>query len=87
MAICQALRIPAAPIGNGANLPGLSQFAERGFYAELPGTDVVAPVAPYRLSATPARPGPPPVPGRAASPHHRSVVPTTPVRSSCRSPG
>jgi crotonobetainyl-CoA:carnitine CoA-transferase CaiB-like acyl-CoA transferase len=61
--ICQALRIPAAPIGNGANLPGLSQFAERGFYAELPGTDVVAPVAPYRLSATPARPGPTPAAG------------------------
>ncbi|MET0882179.1 MAG: CoA transferase [Acidimicrobiales bacterium] len=66
VAICQALRIPAAPIGNGANLPGLSQFAERGFYAELPGTDVVAPVAPYRLSATPARPGPPPAHGELA---------------------
>ncbi len=37
VAICQALRIPAAPIGDGANLPGLSQFAERGFYAALPG--------------------------------------------------
>lgn len=63
VAICQALRIPAAPIGDGANLPSLSQFAERGFYAALPGTDVVAPVAPYRLSTTPAGPGPPPTPG------------------------
>ncbi len=63
VAICQALRIPAAPIGDGVNLPALSQFAERGFYAPLPGTDVVAPVAPYRLSATPAQPGPPPAAG------------------------
>src|SRR5690606_17286850 len=58
--ICQALRIPAAPIGDGRNLPALSQFAERDFYAPLPGTDLLAPVAPYRLSATPAVPGPPP---------------------------
>ncbi len=63
VATCQSLRIPAAPIGDGANLPELSQFAERGFYVPLPGTDVVAPVAPYRLSATPAQSGAPPSPG------------------------
>lgn len=63
VAVCQALRIPAAPIGDGANLALLAQFAERGYYRALPGTDVVAPVAPYRLSLTPARPGPPPAPG------------------------
>jgi len=72
VAICQALRIPAAPIGDGANLPGLAQFAERGFYAPLPGTDVVAPVAPYRLTATPARPGPPPTPGALPAPSSRA---------------
>ncbi len=66
--VCQALRIPAAPIGDGANLPTLSQFAERDFYARLPGTEVLAPVAPYRLSATPARPGPPPTPGALPAP-------------------
>jgi crotonobetainyl-CoA:carnitine CoA-transferase CaiB-like acyl-CoA transferase len=63
VAICQALRIPAAPIGDGLNLPTSSQFAERGFYATLPGTEVLAPTAPYRLSATPARPGSPPAGG------------------------
>jgi len=63
VAICQAMRIPAAPIGDGANLPELAQFADRGFYAPLPGTDVISPVAPYRLSATPARPGRPPAAG------------------------
>ncbi len=68
VAVCQAMRIPAAPIGDGTNLPELAQFAERDFYGELPGTDVVAPVAPYRLSATPARPGPPPTAGGLSSP-------------------
>jgi crotonobetainyl-CoA:carnitine CoA-transferase CaiB-like acyl-CoA transferase len=63
VAICQSLRIPAAQIGDGLNLPDLAQFAERDFYQPLPGTDVIAPVAPYRLAATPARPGPPPSPG------------------------
>ena len=75
VAICQALRIPAAPIGNGANLPELAQFAERGFYAPLPGTGVVAPVAPYRLSATPARPGPPPEPGMLPPPGAVTTAP------------
>lgn len=66
--ICQALRIPAAPMGNGLTLPGLAQFAERELYAPLPGTDIVAPVAPYRLAATPAAPGPPAVPGELPAP-------------------
>jgi crotonobetainyl-CoA:carnitine CoA-transferase CaiB-like acyl-CoA transferase len=63
VAICQSLRIPAAPIGDGRNLPELAQFAARDFYQPLPGTEIVAPVAPYRLAATPAGPGPPPASG------------------------
>ncbi len=74
--VCQAMRIPAAPIGDGANLPGMSQFAERGFYRPLPGTDVVAPTAPYRLAATPAGPGAPPVPGTL--PDRAAVTPAAP---------
>ena len=75
VAVCQALRIPAAPIGDGATLPVLAQFAERGFYVPLPGTEVVAPTAPYRLSATPAGPGPPPSPGTLPEPSPSTRAP------------
>lgn len=76
--ICQALRIPAAPIGDGRSLPGLAQFAERGFYRPLPGGDVAVPGPPYRLAATPAEPGAParagaPPPAREARPANEDL--------------
>jgi crotonobetainyl-CoA:carnitine CoA-transferase CaiB-like acyl-CoA transferase len=50
----QAMRVPAVPIGNGANLPTLEPFASRDFYVRQPGSGFLRPRSPLRLSATPA---------------------------------
>jgi crotonobetainyl-CoA:carnitine CoA-transferase CaiB-like acyl-CoA transferase len=74
--LCQAMRIPAAPVGDGATLPQFAQFRERRFFT---GTTPVVPGPPYRLSATPAGPaGPAPrlgerVVGGAAPPTGATV--------------
>ena len=55
------LRIPVAPIGNGANLPEFDQFAQRGVYVPNPGGGFVQPRVPYRNYAHPSvafRPAP-----------------------------
>ena len=55
------LRIPVAPIGNGANLPDLDQFAERRVYVSHPGGGFIQPRVPYaNLShpSVPFRPAP-----------------------------
>ncbi|MCY3634580.1 MAG: CoA transferase [bacterium] len=55
------LRIPVAPIGNGANLPGFDQFAHRGVYVPNPAGGSVQPRVPYRNTAHPSvafRPAP-----------------------------
>ena len=53
--LCQAMRIPAAPVGNGETIPDLAQFAARGFFHrdEL-GT--VTPGCPLRLSRSERQP-------------------------------
>jgi crotonobetainyl-CoA:carnitine CoA-transferase CaiB-like acyl-CoA transferase len=50
----QAMRIPAVPIGNGANLPQMEPFVSREFYVEQPGGRFLRPRSPLRLSAMPA---------------------------------
>lgn len=55
------LRIPVAPIGNGANLPEFDQFAQRRVYVPHPGGGFIQPRVPYRNNAHPAvafRPAP-----------------------------
>lgn len=55
------LRIPVAPIGNGANLPEFDQFAQRGVYVPNPGGEFIQPRVPYRNSDHPSvafRPAP-----------------------------
>ena len=55
------LRIPVAPIGNGANLPEFEQFAQRGVYVPHPGGEFIQPRVPYRNAAHPSvafRPAP-----------------------------
>ncbi len=55
------LRIPVAPIGNGANLPEFDQFAQRGVYGPNPGGGFLQPRVPYRNQAHPSvafRPAP-----------------------------
>jgi crotonobetainyl-CoA:carnitine CoA-transferase CaiB-like acyl-CoA transferase len=62
--VFQAMRVPAVPIGNGANLPQMEPFASRRFYVEQPGGGFLRPRSPLRLSATPAAgPGEAPLPG------------------------
>lgn len=50
------LRIPVAPIGNGANLAEFDHFAQRGVYVPHPGGGFVQPRIPYRNSAHPSVP-------------------------------
>jgi len=45
------LRLPVAPIGNGANVPSFDHFAERGDFVRNPTGAFLQPAVPYRLSA------------------------------------
>jgi len=45
------LRLPVAPIGNGATVPHFDHFAERGDFVRNPTGGFLQPVVPYRLSA------------------------------------
>lgn len=45
------LRLPVAPVGNGATVPQFDHFAERGDYVRNPTGGFLQPVVPYRLSA------------------------------------
>ncbi len=49
--LAATLRIPAAPVGNGATVPGMPQFADRGLYVDHPGGRFRQPRPPYRFSA------------------------------------
>ncbi|BBZ71428.1 CaiB/BaiF CoA transferase family protein [Mycobacterium paraseoulense] len=63
--LAQALRIPAAPVNDGATVLGCPQYAERGFFVPSggPGWSFRRPGPAFRFSKTPvAQPGP--------APHH-----------------
>lgn len=45
------LRLPVAPVGNGATVPQFDHFVERGDYIRNPSGGFLQPVVPYRLSA------------------------------------
>lgn len=63
----QALRIPAAPVNDGASVLDCPQYAERGFFVEYEGHRRPGP--PFRFSKTPVpQPGPPPLLGTTAAP-------------------
>lgn len=47
--VFQAMRVPAVPIGNGANLPKIEPFLSRDFYVEQPGSRFLRPRSPLRL--------------------------------------
>lgn len=48
--LCQSLRIPAAPVGDGANLPHLEQYAARDFFRPHSNdAPFLEPGLPYRL--------------------------------------
>lgn len=76
--LCQAMRIPAAPVNDGATVLDCPQYAQRSFFVETAGFR--RPGAPFRLSKTPvAPPGPAPqLGGRAEwSDRGESCSPTT----------
>jgi len=53
--LCESIRIPVAPIGNGRDLPQFDHFRARGVYARAPG-GFLQPRPPYRLeTVAPAR--------------------------------
>ncbi|MGH3677478.1 MAG: CaiB/BaiF CoA transferase family protein [Mycobacterium sp.] len=56
--LSQALRIPAAPVSDGATVLQCPQYLERGFFVEGGGDDwsFRRPGAPFRLSRTPVLP-------------------------------
>jgi len=59
--LCQAFRIPAAPVGDGEKILHYAQFTAREFWTTEPDGDLVFPGPPWRLGATPAaarRPAP-----------------------------
>ncbi|MEZ0354556.1 CaiB/BaiF CoA transferase family protein [Mycobacterium sp. pR1184] len=63
----QALRIPAAPVNDGASVLDCPQYAERGFFVEHGAHRCPGP--PFRFSKTPVpQPGPPPRLGTRVAP-------------------
>jgi crotonobetainyl-CoA:carnitine CoA-transferase CaiB-like acyl-CoA transferase len=54
--LAEALRIPAAPIGNGANLPTNAHFRGRGVFVPNPRGDFLQPRIPYASSGWSRRP-------------------------------
>ena len=76
--LCQALRIPAAPVADGADALENPQYAKRGFFVEGGGTgwSFRQPGPPFRLSKTP--PGPAPVGARPRPPAEPVADPSLP---------
>lgn len=78
--LSQAMRIPAAPVNDGASILDCPQYRERGFFieSESEGRHFLRPGAPFRLARTPVGP-PKPAPRlgdrAAASPHAGRTTP------------
>ena len=77
------LRIPVAPIGNGANIPEMEQFVDRGVYVDHPSGEFRQPRSPYRIEGVEPRPfAPPPAIGAdtvaVLAEHARGTTSATP---------
>jgi len=72
-----AFRIPHAPLGNGATIPGTDHFAARRSMVTNPRGDFVEPAPPYRFDPPLLRPT---EPAPALGQHHEPL-PTTAPRS------
>ena len=55
MGLAAALRVPAAPVGDGAHIPGLEQVADQGFYEREPDGSFLQPVPHFRFEPARAR--------------------------------
>ncbi|MGE2734217.1 CaiB/BaiF CoA transferase family protein [Mycolicibacterium vaccae] len=83
--ICQAMRIPAAPVTDGASISECPQYAERRFFvagdeSDSAATRFLRPGPPFRLSKTPAA-----TPARPAPPAGAALIEPWPTRSQVRS--
>jgi len=59
--LCQQMRIPAAPVGNGRNLLHFAQLNARSFFVREPNGEFMQPGLPWRMEILPApfrRPSP-----------------------------
>lgn len=77
VSLCQAFRIPAAPVGDGEKLLQCPQLRARAFWTTEPGGDLVFPGPPWRLGATPAG-------ARTAAPTLTAAAATTPAFPAAR---
>lgn len=70
------LRVPAAPVGNGATVPSIDHFADQEMFVESPSGGFLQPTTPYRLHGKANLPpvGPPPVLGEHTAKWSRRVV-------------
>src|SRR5207245_11193096 len=55
VAACVEARVPAAIVGNGAELPRNEQLAARGVFVRQPGATWIRPRAPFRFHRVPDR--------------------------------
>jgi crotonobetainyl-CoA:carnitine CoA-transferase CaiB-like acyl-CoA transferase len=76
--LSSAFRIPNAPVGNGANIPSLEQYVERGIFVDNPRDGFTQPGTPYRTT--------PPL-ARASEPAPRLGEHTDHYRARARSDG
>jgi len=56
--LAAALRVPAAPVGNGATISAIDHFADQEMLVEAPEGGVVQPATPYRLHGKASLPAP-----------------------------
>ncbi len=79
--IASLLRIPVAPIGNGANVAGMDHFDQRGFFQRSADGTSTRPSPPFRFGGRhPAATGPPvPAVGPPVAEVARPVVPPAPA--------
>jgi len=75
--VASAMRIPVAPVGNGANVAAMDHFVERGFFQRSADGTMVQPSSPFRFESVLAEPVAPasPPPGPAVGSPGAPTIP------------
>lgn len=76
---CSLLRVPAAPVGDGARVTSFDHLVERRFFIANPRTGVLQPEVPYTLGAGAGRR--PPAPAPRLGEHTRDLRAPRPPRA------
>jgi crotonobetainyl-CoA:carnitine CoA-transferase CaiB-like acyl-CoA transferase len=80
LADAELLRVPCGPVHNGATLPTVDHFVERGVYVRSPSGRFVQPRVPYQISGVAPRPfTPAPAVGEHTGKIDWSPLPDTPT--------